>query len=249
MSSYKLLSIDESGKASYEHSSEVFVLSGVVMPEKLKTKLDIQMRKLKKKFLSDEEIVFHSRDMARKKGPFAIFNDPKVETNFWSEFVSLVNNPDISLIFVVTNKSKAKALRWHPKTILIKSYLKILEDFIKQLKVGGHKGRVITESDPSQDLYLINAHNRMFSIGSGDGVIAPLEYRNSITSLSLVSKSNLDPDVQIADALAAIAGLKYSLEILKKKRRLSRAEQVKIRLINRKVEYSKNPSFFEVLTQ
>lgn len=247
MASYKLLSIDESGKASYEHSSELFVLSGVVMPEKLKAKLDLQMRNLKKKYFGDEEIVFHSRDMARKKGVFSVFSDSKVEANFWSAFVSLVNNPEISLIFVITDKSKAKTLRWHPKTILKRSYLKILEDFVKQVMISGNKGKIITESDPSQDLYLINAHNRMFSIGTGDGIIAPQDYRNCVTSLSLVSKSNLDPDVQIADALAAIAGMKYSLDVMKRKRKLSRVEQVKIRLINRKVVDTQNPSFFEIL--
>ena len=36
---YKLLALDESGKASYAHKSPLFILSGVVIPEKFKTKL------------------------------------------------------------------------------------------------------------------------------------------------------------------------------------------------------------------
>jgi len=43
--------MDESGKASYNHPSDLFTLSGVVIPEEYKTKVDRQMRKLKKKFL------------------------------------------------------------------------------------------------------------------------------------------------------------------------------------------------------
>ena len=50
MKSYKLLSIDETGKASYDHPSGLFVLSGAVIPEKLKTKVDHKMRLLKRKF-------------------------------------------------------------------------------------------------------------------------------------------------------------------------------------------------------
>lgn len=78
MQPYKLLSIDESGKASFKHPSKLFVLSGVVIPEKIKPKIDAKMRKLKKKFFKDEEIIFHARDMIRKKGPFKILQDTKM---------------------------------------------------------------------------------------------------------------------------------------------------------------------------
>jgi len=95
MKPYKLLSIDETGKASYDHPSELFVLSGVVIPEKLKSKVDHKMRLLKKKFFNSEELVFHARDMSRKKGPFSILNNATRELQFWSQFISLVNNPEI----------------------------------------------------------------------------------------------------------------------------------------------------------
>ena len=56
MQSYKLLSLDESGKASFSHPSKLFILSGVVIPERLKAKVDSQMRKIKKKFFGNEEV-------------------------------------------------------------------------------------------------------------------------------------------------------------------------------------------------
>ncbi len=37
MSDYKLLSLDESGKASYTHTSKIFVLSGVLIPATIYT--------------------------------------------------------------------------------------------------------------------------------------------------------------------------------------------------------------------
>src|SRR3972149_4285576 len=142
MKNCKLLSMDESGKASYNHPSDLFTLSGVVIPEEYKTKVDRQMRKLKKKFFKDEEIVFHSRDMTRKKGPFHILRDPKTETAFWSEFVSVLTNKDISLIFIITHKTKAVKLGWQPKTILKRSYLRLLELFLIQLNKNKNKGKI-----------------------------------------------------------------------------------------------------------
>lgn len=244
---YKFLSIDESGRVSYKHPSQLFILSGVVIPEKLKEKLGNKMVKLKKKYFESEEVVFHSRDMARKKGIFVILEDKKAELNFWSEFISIVNNPDLSFFFIVTNKENAKKDGWQSKTILEKSYFRLLEKFAEELKVSSGKGRIIVESDPSQNLYLIHAHNRLQSLGIIKNDITPAEYRKMITSLSLVNKDNNDIDVQIADALAPIAGFKYQIDNSSKHMSLSKVELMKKRLIERKLKEKKNPSFFEVL--
>lgn len=247
MQPYKLLSIDETGKASYDHESKLFVLSGVVIPEKLKPKIDHKMRLLKKKFFGDEEIVFHARDMTRKKGPFSILKEGKRELQFWSEFISLANNPDISFFFVTTDKKKAQTASWQLQTILRRSYLKILADFTHHLKTSNYCGKIIVESDPDQDTFLIYAHNRMQAEGTGDGSVTGTEYKKMVTSLSLVNKSNQDIDVQLADAMALIAGLKYELTIQNKPRRLTKIEAMKMRLLDRKLADSKNPSLFEIL--
>lgn len=247
MKSYKLLSIDETGKASYGHPSKLFVLSGAVIPEKLKAKVDHKMRLLKKKFFNDEELVFHARDMSRRKGPFSILNTAAKELQFWSQFISLVNNPEISFFFVITNKEKAKKVSWQAQTILRRSYLKILADFTRHLKTTGYYGKIIVESDAYQDPYLIYAHNRMQAEGTGDGSVSGNEYKNMITSLSLVNKSNLDIDVQLADVMAIIASLNYQIYELNKHKKLSRVENMKMRLLGRKLSDAKNPSLFEVL--
>lgn len=247
MAIYKLLSLDESGKASYDHKSSLFILSGIVIPEKFKLKLDRLMRKLKKKYFKDEEIVFHSRDMYRRKGPFAILQDSKKELSFWSEFIVIAEDPEISLIFVIVDKQKAKHKGWQQKTILKRAYLKMLEEFAnKQLKQGV-SGKIIVESDPSQDFYLIEAHNRIQGMGTSDGTISAQEYRQKITSLSLVNKANFDVDIQIADALASIAGMIYLLNNLHKQRQMSQVEQMKKELIERKLGNTANQSVFEVL--
>ncbi|MDO8659260.1 MAG: DUF3800 domain-containing protein [Candidatus Parcubacteria bacterium] len=247
MTIYKLLSIDESGKASYDHKSELFVLSGIVIPEKFKPKLDKLTRKLKKKYFKNEEIVFHSRDMYRKKGPFAMLKDNKIEKSFWSEYIVIVEVPEISVMFIIVDKKKAKQKGWNQKAILKRAYLKILEEFAnKQLKPGVN-GKIIVESDPSQDFYLIEAHNRIQGMGTSDGTMSASEYRQKITSLSLVNKANLDIDIQMADTLAPIAGMMYGHNVLKKERQTSQIEQLKEKLIEKKLGNTGNPSVFEVL--
>ena len=146
------------------------------------------MRKLKKKYFRDKEIVFHSRDMYRKKGPFKILQNSKIELAFWTEFIDIAENPEISLIFVIVDKRKAKEKNWQQKTILKRAYLKMLEQFAnKQLKQGVN-GKILVESDPSQDFYLIEAHNRIQGIGTSDGTMSAFEYRQKITSLCQVPR-------------------------------------------------------------
>lgn len=220
-STYKILSLDESGKASYKHASELFILSGVVIPEKFRVRLDNKMRKLKTRFFKNDEIIFHSRDMFRKVGVFSLLKDPKIEIRFWSEFISIVNNQEISFLFVITEKNKATKKNWQPKTILKRSYLKALQKFFELLKKTASKGKIVVESDPSQDVYLIEAQNILQN--------KEREYGKYITSLSLVNKANMDTDVQIADALASIVGKLYT------KKKLNNIESMKKRLIERKL--------------
>lgn len=247
MQSYKILSIDESGKASYHHASPLFIVSGIIMPENLKPKIDSQIRKLKCKYFKNEDLIFHSRDMSRKKAQFSLFNDEKIEKSFYGDFTSIISNPSIDVLFVITDKAKTIKAGWIPQTILKRSYTILLQLFIETLTRAASKGKIIAESDPSQDFYLIKAHNQLQSQGYNLKKITPLAYRHSVTSLSLVNKENLDVDIQIADALAPVAGLKYKIEVLKNKSKLCQVDKIKFRLINRKLFKNKRTSRFEIV--
>jgi hypothetical protein len=246
MKDYKVLALDETGKASFSHPSKNFVLSGFILSERLKPKLDKSIRRLKKKYFDDEEIVFHCRDMLRKKGPFASLNaNPAKELKFWSEFIVILNAKFLSLAFVIADKNKARKIGWNDIAILRRSYRKMLEEFTKK-HLSKNNGKIIAESDPYQDRYLIEAHNRLQSIGIPSGGITGWDYRNKITSLSLVNKSNLDIDVQIADSLAIMADMVYKMKIGIKKKP-TRVQVVMKRLINRKMIDKDNPGIFEIL--
>lgn len=243
---YKILALDETGKASFNHPSRNFILSGFILPEKLKPKLNSSIRKLKKKYFDDEEIMFHCRDMLRKKGPFSSLRENSIkELNFWSEFIVILNARFLSLAFVIADKDKARKIGWNDIAILRRSYNKMLEEFTKK-HLTKNNGKIVVESDPYQDKYLIEAHNRIQSLGVPSEGITGSDYRNKITSLSLVSKLNLDVDVQMADTLAIMADMVYKMKIGIKKKP-TRVQNIMKRLITRKMMDKNNPGIFEVL--
>ncbi len=247
MKDYKILALDEGGKASFNHPSKNFVLSGLIIPEKFKPKLDKAVRKLKKKYFDDEDIVFHCRDMLRKRGPFApLRDDPTKEINFWSDYIVIANNELLSMAFVIADKEKAKKLGWSDVAILRRSYNKMLEEFVKKNLRDKNSGKIIVESDPQQDKYLIEAHNRLQATGIPSEGITGYDYRNKMTSLSLVNKLNLDVDVQLADSLAIMADMGYKIKI-GGAGKITKVHSMMGRLINRKINDKNNPGIFEVL--
>lgn len=247
MLNYKVLALDESGKASLAHGSKDFVLSGLIIPEDFKSKLDSSIRRLKRKHFNDEEIVLHSRDMLRKKGLFAKWRtNPKEEIQFWSEFIALIDDEKITLAFVIVDKAKAKKLGWNEIAILKRVYNKMLEEFASKHLADNTGGKIVVESDPSQDKYLIQAHNRLQGIGIPSIGLSASDYRKKLTSLSLVNKSNLDVDVQIADSLATMADMVYTMK-LGIEIKPTQAQLMMKELIDRKMADTKNLNIFEVL--
>lgn len=246
MKDYKILALDETGKASFGHLSKNFVLSGFILPEAFRPKLDKSIRKLKKKHFNDEEIVLHCRDIIRKRGPFAVLRtNLKKELEFWSDIISILNAKFLSLAFVITDKNKAKKIGWNDIAILRRSYRKMLEEFTKK-HLGKDNGKIVVESDPQQDRYLIEAHNRLQSIGVPSEGITGSDYRNKVTSLCLVNKANLDIDIQMADSLAIMADLVYKMKTGARKKP-TKVEVMMKKLINRKMTDKNNPGIFEVL--
>ena len=246
MKDYKVLALDETGKASFDHLSKNFVLSGFILPEAFRLKLDKSIRKLKKKHFNDEEIVLHCRDILRKKGPFACLREsPSKELEFWSDIISIMNANYLSMAFVIADKDKAKKIGWNDIAILRKSYRKMLEEFTKK-HLGKNNGKIVAESCPDQDKYLIEAHNRLQAMGIPSEGITGSDYRNKVTSLSLVNKANLDIDIQMADILAIMADIVYKMKIGIKKKP-TKVEAMMKKLINRKMADKNNPGIFEIL--
>ncbi len=74
--------------------------------------------------------------------------------------IGIINNEKLSIAFVIADKNKAKKLGWDDIAILKRAYNKMLEEFVKKHLIN-NKGKILVESDPYQDKYLIGAHNRL----------------------------------------------------------------------------------------
>ncbi len=246
MDQYKILALDETGKASFKHSSSTFILSGLIISGNFLPKFEKRIKRIKSKFFNNEDIIFHSRDMLRKKGPFSILRDTNVFEKFWSEYINSINIPDVSMALIVVDKEKAKKLGWNDIAILKRVYLKMLEEFSKKYLKEDKKGKLLVESDPYQDKYLLQAHNKLQKIGIPSEGMTGSEYRNKITSISLVNKLNLDSHIQIADSFAIMGSMFYKFK-MNKKVKLTQVEKMFKQLIDSKINSKTNPGIFEIL--
>jgi hypothetical protein len=121
----------------------------------------------------------------------------------------------------------------------------MLEEFVKK-HLNDTSGKIVAESEPYQDKYLIEAHNKLQAIGVPSEGISGSAYRKKITSLSLVNKLNLDIDIQMADSLAIMADTVYKMKIggIEDPTEL---QVMMVELINIKMIDKINPGIFEVL--
>jgi len=235
MKIYKLLSIDETGKASYNHPSKYFVLCGVIIEQSKKNRINKLLRKLKRKYFGDEEIMLHAREIFRKAGSFAVLKNQKVETNFWSDLISIINNENICFVTIIVNKNKAKKHNWKISTILNRSYQSLLRRFKLHLTKTKLFGRVIVESDTQQDYFLLKSHH--YHQDSSPS------YRKHITSLSFVTKGNEDPDVELADSIALISRFYYEHKYNKARAIPGVIGKMKLNFLKRKLRSKTNPSY------
>lgn len=233
MNTYKLLSIDETGKASFGHLSKYFILCGVIIDESRKQHISRLLSKVKVKFFGDSEITLHGRDIFRKSGTFSKLKDPIVEIRFWTELINIINDEKISFITTIVNKEGAKSKNWRSETILNRSYKSLLGRFRSHLLKARLHGKIVVESDTHQDYFLLRAHHYHQARNS--------QYRKFITSLSYVTKGNQDSDVELADSLALIT--RYYYENKNKVAKFSAVEKMKLKLVRRKIALKTNPSY------
>lgn len=206
---YKLY-LDESGTPNLEGSNPkfpYFILSGFVVNEEQEIKLKIKADQVKFKYWGRTDIVFHSREIGRRENDFSILKDPIVEQNFYKDLSQLfVNNGGRSIIAVI-NKDKTNKLGWKEADVYKKTSNAILKFFIEYLNAKGYKGQIIIESAGTQkDILFYKEYIYFLAHGIPDLSLTHQKMKQILTSISFVSKNNLDIETQMADLLAYPAG-------------------------------------------
>ncbi len=212
---YKILSLDETGKAHYNHSSKHFILSGYTVKEEHEKTVEEMVSKIVFKYFGTRKIVLHASDMFSHKRDFLKLREEKTEKSFWKDIAKHVLRKSYVLFsIIVVDKEKAKRKNWLTKTILTRSYKKILENFASNLKKTNYLGKIISESSTDQDQLLVQAHSILQCSGVR-GVVTGKEYFQKITSLALVTKKNHSVGTQLADIMATAGRIESLLRVEK----------------------------------
>lgn len=229
------LFIDESGLANPKViSSEVYILSGCMVEDYAREKLKIEADQIKFKYWTRTNIVFHSKEISRKKGDFKIFKDKKVFDNFQQDLFSFLLKSVYQMFFVLVNKQEALKQNWNDRKIYAETSTIMVKNFILSLLAQDNgKGRLVIESASAEkDFYFHKAAGHFLSNGFPDLNVSFKQVQDVLTEISFVSKKNHDIEEQIADLLAYAAKLKFKS---KKQTNMPSYEKGVFRIMNSKI--------------
>lgn len=211
-----LLFIDESGNCDlHNKQSNYYILCGCCVPENKKDQLKTYADQIKFKYWGRTNIVFHSRDLHTNRKDFAIFRNNLLQKNEFLQdlFIFLKQSPIILLIILI-DKKLANKKGWNKIKILKETSHYLVYHFIALLFSNPvFKGKIVIESATAEkDRYFLNSFSYFLSPGFTelDGDLTKV--RKVLTSISFVTKNNLDIETQIADLFAYGARCKFEKE-------------------------------------
>lgn len=215
MKEYKLF-IDESGNSDPNNKfSNPYILCGCAVPEHEREEIKALADQIKFKYWGKTNIVFHSREIARNEGNFSIFKDkPDLRNFFLNDLFIFLKRISLIVFIIIVDKDLARKRGWNQNKIVKETTNHLIYHFIAFLLSSlGLKGKIIIESATAQkDAYFLRAFAYFLSPGFTELSVNYKEVRQSLTSLSFVTKDNLDIEEQIADLLAYGAKCKFNKE-------------------------------------
>jgi hypothetical protein len=155
-------------------------------------------------FDPDEIIIFHRRDILKKRGPFKILIDDKVRNKFDNILIKLLSKWDYKVVTVVLDKlehrEKYRTWRYHPYHYCL---MVLIERFVLFLDENNAKGDVLVENRGKQeDNKLKDSFSRLYN--NGNEYISSIIIQNHLTSknLKVKPKDKNIAGLQIADLIA-----------------------------------------------
>ena len=260
-----VLFIDETGTASPEDTdSPYYILSGCAVKESDRQKLKMWADHIKFKYWGRTDVVFHSKDMSpkaikrsRDDDDFAVLKSEKTYDNFLTDLEALLAKHEFYMLYVLVDKKKARARRWNDIKIYKETSDSIIKNFLCFLMIQKARGKIVIESATTEkDFYFHKTLGNYLGNGLESMGITHKQVKETLTSISFVTKNNHDIEEQIADLLAYAGKFRYHgakpgtyetmlLKILKKKM----ATEARIEKMNNilKPRYVKHLNYFEVL--
>lgn len=239
MSKYYELFIDELGQANpISKQSEVYVLSGCTVEESQRDFLKIQADQIKFKYWGHTDVVFHSREIARNEGLFAIFNKNKSKKDeFYIDLFGLLQRSFLVMFIVICDNRQARRIGWNSDKVIKETSNLIFLHFVTWLLgIANAKGKINIESATAEkDRYYLNTFSYFLSPGNKQINISYKIIQKLLTSISFVTKRNHDIEEQLADLFAYAAKCKYLSLIKKKTFKIGTYEDKIIKLLDSKL--------------
>ena len=110
-----LIFVDETGEPSFKEDEEFYkdqtrfpclTLTAVILKKEDYCNLMKYMCDLKIKYFQREDITLHNRAIRKKEGPFSIFEDEKLYSEFKNDIVDMLDKHNILLVSCSINKLK-----------------------------------------------------------------------------------------------------------------------------------------------
>jgi len=233
------LFIDESGNSDPKNKqSNLYILCGCAIPEYKREQIEIWADQIKFKYWGRTNIVFHSRDIGSNRADFAIFKDkPRLKDEFLKDLFIFLRRTPVIVLAIVIDKNLARKKGWNKIKVIKETSHRLIYHFIAFLFSNPRlKGKVIIESATAEkDRYFLNAFSYFLSPGFVELNVDFKEIRKNLTSISFVTKDNLDIEEQIADLLAYGARCKFEKEKDKKVPKAGSYEEKIITILEQKL--------------
>lgn len=206
-----VLFVDESGTASPKDVfSRYYILAGCVVLDGERDRLKNWANHIKYKYWGNTDVVFHSKEITRKEGDFQIFKDKSIFDSFIQDFEKCLLGHNIHCFFVIVDKKDPAAKRWNNIKIYKETSDSVIKTFLTFLMIQKAKGKVVIESATTQkDFYFHLSLSNYLSNGVSIPKITHEQVKETLTSISFVTKKNFDIEEQIADMLAYAAKCEY----------------------------------------
>jgi len=122
-----LLFVDESGNLDlYNLKSRFYILCGTAVEDSKKDEIKVLADQIKFKYWGETNIVFHSREISRNEGKFAIFkNNPELKKEFITDLLNFLNKAPFMIFPVIVDKQALDKRKWNKIKIIQKTLTSI----------------------------------------------------------------------------------------------------------------------------
>ncbi|WP_427366637.1 DUF3800 domain-containing protein [Candidatus Caldatribacterium saccharofermentans] len=210
-----LLFIDESGtecwnpRMSHDINERLLCLIGVIVrSDYYHNVFEGELLNLKKDVFGNPNIILHTNEIVRRKGPFSTLKDDKTDDKFQDQLKRLLSNSDFTVIAIGIDKDNHH-VRYQERALNAYYYcfLMLLERFVFFLEKRNAVGRVFAEArNKEADKRLNNRYRQLFV--EGTYYVTASQFRGRIQNKDKIlfrTKTHKVAGLEVADILSRFA--------------------------------------------